>query len=68
MTAIFELCSEKGPSKVFVPGLGMRIGVEKIYQHTVKTGIIESCAMSLRIPYYRKGAKNVAKEGRLSPL
>jgi len=34
---------------------------------TVKTGIIESCAMSLRISYFRKGAKNTAKEERLSP-
>ena len=31
----------------------------------METGIIESCAMSLRI-YFRKGAKNTAKEERLS--
>ena len=34
---------------------------------TVKTGIIEWCAMSLRIPYFRNGAKSTAKEERLSP-
>jgi len=34
--------------------------------NTVKTGIIESCAMSLRIPYFRRRAKNTAKEERLS--
>jgi len=36
---------------------------------TVKTGIIESCAMSLRISYFRRGGeKHQQKEERLQHL
>ena len=37
------------------------------YGNTAKTRIIEPCAMSLRIPYSRIGAKDTAKNQLLSP-
>ena len=38
-----------------------------VWCHYRKTRIIESCAMSLRIPDFRKGVKNTAKKEQLSP-